>query len=356
MLTDGAGMTEAPALAKRLGVPVGAVELARACEVIDLHVDTFIPVRLFGYRPWKRHRGGLLGGRFFGQLDLPRATDGALAGAMWSITTNPLRRARGRLRALLRNVARMQALVAETSGAVRLASTAAEYRAARASGAHVCMLAIQGGNALEAAPDGIGAVPGGVITRVTVVHLTDSVYGATSSPLGRGPRQLTEAGRALIENLDAHRVFVDLAHIHPKAFWEAVAVHDRSLPLIVTHTGVSGVTPHWRNLDDEQIRAVASSGGTIGIMYEPAFLRRRGAPVDGRLVIDHMQHVIDVAGEDFVSIGTDYDGAISPPPDLRSADSYPRLVAYMLERGWSEARIGKVLGANFLRAFAHLRP
>jgi membrane dipeptidase len=134
-----------------------------------------------------------------------------------------------------------------------------------------------------------------------------------------------------------------------------VLVHDRALPLIVTHTGVSGVTPHWRNLDDDQIRAVADSGGTIGIIFHTAFLRRNGRQ-DCSMVVDHMAHVVDVAGEDFVSIGSDYDGAITPPPDLRSGDSYPALVQKMMDRGWGATRIEKVLGGNFLRVFRDFRP
>jgi membrane dipeptidase len=63
-----------------------------------------------------------------------------------------------------------------------------------------------------------------------------------------------------------------------------------------------------------------------------------------------------VVGDDFVSIGSDYDGMITPPRDMADATCYPRLVQYMLERGWSEARIRKVLGENFLRVFEALRP
>ncbi len=74
------------------------------------------------------------------------------------------------------------------------------------------------------------------------------------------------------------------------------------------------------------------------------------------MVIEHMAHIIDTVGEDFVSIGSDFDGAISPPRDLGSAFTYPRLTQYMLDRGWSVPRVQKILGGNALRAFGHLRP
>lgn len=345
-------------LAGRLGVSHEAVELAHGCELVDLHVDSFIPHRMWGYDWFVEHRSGPLGRHFFGHLDLPRAQSGGLTGAMWSITTNPARTTRGRWKVFQSNLDRLRALIGRSEGKLELVRTLSEYRAARANGAIASMIAIQGGNALEGAPDGIASVPDEVITRVTLVHLTNSRFGATSSPGSklRRHRGLTERGRQFVRELNAARCFVDLAHIHPDGFWDAVEEHDPSLPIIVTHTGVCGVRPHWRNIDDAQIKAVADSGGTIGIIFEPKFLKPRGGPDDSRMVIDHMQHIIDVAGEDFVSIGSDYDGAISPPREIAGASSYPRLVQHMLNRGWRPDRIGKVLGENFLRAFGMLRP
>jgi membrane dipeptidase len=345
-------------LALSLGCSLEAVQLARRSELIDLHIDTFIPPRLWGYDIFKRHRRALGGRHFFGHLDLPRMQEGGLSGAMWSITTNPLRPARDRWRTFERNLARLRELIYRSRGQLAEVRNVREYREARERGAHACMIAIQGGNALEAAPDGVASLPDDVITRVTLVHLTTSCYGATSTPAVtlRQHRGLTDAGRALVEQLDQRRVFVDLAHIHPDAFWDAVEVHDPALPLIDTHTGVDGVTPHWRNLTDAQLKAIAETGGVIGVIFSTHFLSRPGGPRDGAMIVDHMQHIIDVVGEDFVAVGSDYDGAINPPHDLWGGETYPRLVQHMLDRGWSPGRVQKVLGGNFLRAWERLRP
>jgi membrane dipeptidase len=355
---DDAAEETPAALAARLGVSEAAVALTRRVEVVDLHLDTFIPMRLFGYDPMRRHGQGILRGRHFGHLDLPRMRDAGLSGGMWSITTNPLRTAAGRWQAFLENVARLRAWVEASEGALALVRTHAEYVAARARGAHAVLLAVQGGNAFDGAPGGPADAPDRLLTRVTLVHLTNSTLGAASTPVSylRRRRGLSDAGRRLVAQLNAERVFVDLAHVHPEGFWDAVEVHDKSQPLIDTHTGVSGVTPHWRNLDDRQLKAIADTGGVVGIIYSVHFLKGAHGHRDGQMILEHMQHAIDVVGEDFVAIGSDYDGAIIPPPDLRSGDSYPRLVQYMLQRGWSEGRIEKILGLNFLRAFAMLRP
>ena len=338
-------------------VSADAAALIAASDVVDLHLDTFIPPRLWGYDLTKRHGPGLLRGHFFGHLDFPRVLESGLSGAMWSITTNVFRSKKGRLAVFERNMARFRTVIGATRGRLRVVRTHGEYRAARAEGAHACLVAIQGGNALEASPDPATTM-GGFVTRVTLVHLTSSVYGTTSSPLAwrsRG-KGLTDAGRELVRALDEARVFVDLAHINPEGFWDAVAAHDKTRPLVATHTGVSGVRPHWRNLDDAQVKAIADSGGVIGIIYATNFLRSKGGRKDGSLVVDHMDHVIRVGGEDCVAIGTDYDGMITPPTDLRDGTSYARLVQHMLDRGYSEARIQKILGGNFLRAFQALRP
>ena len=188
--------------------------------------------------------------------------------------------------------------------------------------------------------------------------MTTSAFGETSCPfrLLHPTRGLTTKGSEFIEGCNARRVFVDLAHIGEQAFWQAVDVHDATQPLLATHTGVDGSRRHWRNLTDTQIKAIADTGGTVGIIFNEPFLKRRGGPKDGAMVVEHMEHVIAVAGEDFVSVGSDYDGMIRPPWDLASGDTYPRLVQHMLDRGWSVERIQKVLGGNFLRAFEHLRP
>ena len=357
LATRTADAADERACAAHLGCSLEAVQLARRAEIVDLHVDTFIPVRLWRYDIMTRHRGALFGRRFFGHLDLPRLTDGGLAAAMWSITTNPFRSAAGRWRVFRENLAVLRGLIAGSAGRLSEVRDAAQYRTARAAGAHACLLAIQGANAVQAAPDGVASIPDDCVVRATLVHLTDSVYGATSSPLGlRRHKGLTAAGRELIAQLNARRVFVDLAHVHERTFHDAVAVHDRTQPLVVTHTGVAGVTPHWRNLSDAQITAVADTGGTVGIIFSEQFLRRPGGPADSAMVVEHIEHVIRVAGEDVVSLGSDYDGAITPPPDLAGADCYPRLVQRMLDRRFGEDRIRKVLGGNFRRAFAALRP
>jgi membrane dipeptidase len=347
----------ADAWAKDLGISREAVELYLASEVIDLHLDTFIWERLFGYDLGALHSHAPLGGWFLGHADFPRVREAALAAATWVITTNPLREPADRFETLLRNLSHLRVLVTRQQDDLVFARTLGDYRAARERGRHAVFIGIQGGNALDGVDDAVERLPPLAILRVTLVHLSSSRIGATSSPLRLGPDVgLSRFGRELVQRLNAARILVDLAHISPAGFWSALDAHDPSLPAVVTHTGVSGVHRHWRNLDDSQLRAIADSGGMVGIMFHSSFLGDR--PWSGRAarVVDHLAHVVRVAGEDCAAIGSDFDGAIVPPRDLRSVLELPRLVELMLARGFKPELVQKILGQNFLRVLGAIRP
>ena len=238
--------------------------------------------------------------------------------------------------------------------AIRHVRTAAEFRAARAAGEHGAFIGIQGGNALDDDLDALELLADRSVLRVTLIHLTSSRLGASSAPGSSRSAGLTDFGRAYVERLNQMRVAVDLAHISRKGFFDAIEVHDKTQPLMVTHTGLAGVYEHWRNITDEQLRAVADSGGSVGVMLHAAYLGRRAVTV--RTVVDHLAHIVDTVGEDHASIGTDYDGAIIPPKDLPGLWALPRLAQEMLDRGWSDGRVRKILGGNALRVIEALRP
>jgi len=344
------------AWARALAVSREAIDAYLASDVIDLHIDSFIWKRIARYDLLARHGPGPLGGWFFRQVDLPRIREAQIGGGIWSITTNPLRGARSRADVFLRNLASLRDVLGRAPDEVALVRNLPEYRRARAAGKHGAFVGIQGGNALDG-DDALERIPDDLVVRVTLVHLSNSRLGVTSAPTlsGRRGGGLTSAGCEYVERLDAKRIFVDLAHISRRGFFDAVNVHDKTLPLIVTHTGVTGVHPHWRNLDDEQLRAVARTGGTVGVMYQAGFL---GYPYFGgsaTRIVDHLEHIVRVVGEDHASLGSDWDGVVVPPSDMRTCLELPRLAQLMLDRRWSPERVAKVLGGNFLRALGALR-
>ncbi|MCC6903707.1 MAG: membrane dipeptidase [Polyangiaceae bacterium] len=344
------------AWARSLGISREAVELYLASDVIDLHVDSFIWHRTLGYDLTRRHGHGPFGARFFSQVDFPRVLEAQISGATWVITTNPLRSAESRAETFERNLADLLAQFARVPEQFAVVKSVAEYHAARARGQHAAFIGVQGGNALDVSPDALDRIPAGVVLRVTVVHLSSSVLGATSSPLGgRRDTGLTGRGREYVRALDTRNIFVDLAHVSRRGFWDAVEVHDPSHPLLVTHTGVTGAFDHWRNLDDDQLRAVADSGGTIGVMYQSSFLGDSLWGGRAASIVRHLAHIVKTVGDDHASLGSDWDGAIWPPRDMPTCLELPKLVQLMLDQGMSADTVQKILGRSFLRTVALLR-
>lgn len=342
--------------AQSLGVTCKAVEILLESDVIDLHIDSFIWTRLFGYDLCQWHDRGPLGARYLRQADLPRLEAASIDGALWILTTNPFRSARNRLRALVKNFEVLSAELYRPEANAKIVRTYAEYVAARGTGHHAAFLGIQGANALSDEASA-SVFPLERLLLVTLMHLTDSDLGHSSSPLRFGERHgLSPRGRALIFELESRGVWLDLAHASKATFWDAVTAHDPSRPLIVSHTGFSGMTPHWRNLDDEQGRAIVESGGLLGVLFHSSFL---GDPALGGSVSSiarHLKYGLERFGVESICLGSDWDGMIATPFDMPTCLELPRLVQALIDEGVNEANIRAILGGNFLRVLRQTRP
>ena len=343
------------AWARSLDVSLEAVELLLAADFIDLHLDLDVPIRVIRWNPAKNHRKQRSRPvPYMGQTDFPRLREASLTGAVYDMPTNPFRSEKKRQRVTLANIARAQRQIADHPQHLALARNRTEYDAARIDGKLAFWLSLQGGNAFCDDPEVLLGPVGDVLHRITLIHLTTSGLGGTNT-LGVNSH-ITDQGRQVVELCNHRRVIVDLAHASKNTFWGALEVHASHLPPIVSHTGIESVHDHWRNIDDDQIRAIADRGGVIGIMYQGDFLTDSVFNCRRSLILDHAQHVIDLVGDDFVAIGTDYDGMIVPPVDLVDVTHHPKLVQDALNRGWSPDRIRKMLGLNYLRVVAEVRP
>jgi membrane dipeptidase len=236
-----------------------------------------------------------------------------------------------------------------------LVRNATEHRAAREQGLHAAFLSIQGGNALDGVEDDV--LSSGAIVASTFMHLSASSLGVSSAPISmRRDKGLTAHGCAFVERLNSHRVFVDLAHVSREGFFDAVRVHDKTQPLMVSHTGVSGAHPLWRNIDDEQLKAVADTGGVVGVIFHSAYL---GDPYLGwgrvDRIAEHLEHVVRVVGAQHAALGSDWEGAIITPRDMPTCLELPRLVQALLDRGLPPDAILQIMGGSFLRALRMLR-
>lgn len=162
---------------------------------------------------------------------------------------------------------------------------------------------------------------------------------------------LTLLGKKVVSWMEDMGIIVDVSHMDEESFWSTIGV--ASKPLVASHSGAYSVFPHVRNLKDEQLKAIAGNGGVVCAVFCRYFIGDETAGVDK--LLDHIEHMLEVAGNDHVGLGSDFDGATMPVdlPDI----SHMQLVAEGLAgRGYTEEVIDKVMGANLLRVLNQTMP
>ena len=160
---------------------------------------------------------------------------------------------------------------------------------------------------------------------------------------------LTDLGNELIRACNHLRILIDLSHLNERGFWDVAAISDA--PLVASHSNAHALSPHSRNVTAKQLAAIRDTGGLVGVNFAVSFLRPDGrhdgdTPLD--LVVDHLAHLLEHAGEDCVGIGSDFDGA-KIPSGIGNAAGLQSLVEAMRARQFGEALIEKVCFGNWLR-------
>jgi membrane dipeptidase len=313
--------------------------------VIDLHADTAKLMDKLGYDLAARHERVMpRRANMLGHVDVPRMRDGGVAGQFFAFWTWPRKvpTQPDSTRSVLDQLDALDAAIAKHPADLVWARTGVEVRAAKAAGKIAVLGGIEGGHALEGKIEAIELFARRGVRYLGPLHLWPNALGGTS----RKPKRddgLTPLGRDVIRECERCGVIVDLAHINRRGYFEALELATQ--PVMVTHTGVSGVHAMWRNLDDEQLRAAAATGGCIGVIFARQYLG--GASLDA--VVAHTKHMIDVAGEDAPALGSDFDGFVVPPEGLEDIASLPNLTVALSQAGLPPRVIEKILGANALR-------
>jgi membrane dipeptidase len=164
---------------------------------------------------------------------------------------------------------------------------------------------------------------------------------------GQDAAGLTAFGREAVAEFNRLGVVVDLAHANDAAFYGTIQLSNR--PVEFSHGAVFALSPHWRALTDDQLKALAANGGVIGIAVYPGFIDQDPAKQTIQRFVDHVEYVCEKFGDDYVGFGADYDGMGEAKPVIASHADLPRVTQIMLDRGFSEATILKFWGGNFLR-------
>ena len=172
-------------------------------------------------------------------------------------------------------------------------------------------------------------------------------YAGSSADKGGG---LTPEGRALVDAAQGMGVLVDVSHASRQTTLDVC--RGSRAPVVASHSNAAAVMGHARNLGDDEIACIAATGGVIGLNLHGPFV---GTPADVKRAADHVEHLRAIGGLGVVALGSDFDGIITPPADLKTARDLGRIWDELRRRGWNDAAIEAVRGENFLRAWAVAR-
>jgi len=209
--------------------------------------------------------------------------------------------------------------------------------------------AFEGANPLADDPDSLKVWAKRGLRIVGLVHTRQNELASSSGDPVPAAFGLTEKGRALVRRAFALGLIVDVSHASDRAVDDIVALADEAHGVVVaTHSNARALADHPRNLDDTRLRAIAATGGVIGVNFHGPFLAR-GRRARLHDVVHQFQHLRDIVGVEHVAIGSDFEGDIQPPDELRDASRYPVLARALTRAGFSAAEVRKIFADNALR-------
>ena len=254
------------------------------------------------------------------------------------------------------------------------------------------MFGVEGGHMIEDDLNKLEALYNRGARYLTLTHniappwATSAADETTKPGLHKG---LTDFGKQVVQKMNQLGMIIDVSHVGEQTFWDVIKLTTK--PIMASHSCVYNLTPHRRNLKDDQIKAIAKNGGVIQLNFNPgfidssfgkkeiAFLEKHAAEYDSlmkagetdfysmdylyqkytaeanairpplSMLIDHIDYIVQLVGIDYAGLGSDFDGINLTPQQLNDVTTYPLITKALVERGYRKKEINKILGGNFLR-------
>jgi membrane dipeptidase len=360
-----------------------AIKLAQENILIDSHID--VPYRL--QEKWVDVTQATEDGDF----DYPRAIAGGLNAPFMSIYVPASLDNSPKSTALAdKLIDYVEAIVGRAPDKFAIAKSVDDVNEQFNQGLISLPMGMENGSPIQGDLDNLRHFYERGIRYITLAHSQANHISDSSYDIRRKWKGLSPFGKELITEMNNVGVMVDISHVSDAAFYQVMELS--KVPVIASHSSLRSFTPGFeRNMDDEMIKALAKNGGVIQINFGSGFVTKMARTWRDKMglkkdaleakmgkesevlktfedtyrakdpypfatldsVLDHIDHVVSLVGIDHVGIGSDYDGVgDSLPVDLKDVSSYPNLVQGLLNRGYSDEDIGKVLGANFLRVWS----
>jgi membrane dipeptidase len=319
----------------------------------------------------------------FAHTDLPRLARGGVGAQFWSVYVPAELQGETAVATTLEQIDLVRQMVARYPDTLELAVTADDVQRITAEGRLASLIGAEGGHSIACSLGTLRAMYDLGVRYMTLTHNLNVPWAdsATDEPAAGG---LTEFGREVVREMQRLGMLVDLSHVAATTMNDALDVAEA--PVIFSHSSARAVCDHPRNVPDGVLGRLAANGGACMITFVPAFVSRACrewelefiAEVERqgldhrnwaglkqvrqefqasnpqpratlRDVVQHVEHVREVAGVDHIGIGGDYDGVDRLPEGLEDVSRYPALFAALLDAGWSEEDCGKIAHGNLVR-------
>ena len=287
----------------------------------------------------------------------------------------------------------LDAVVARNPGKIVKVANYAELLKAVKQHKIAAMFGVEGGHMIEDDLNKLDALFNRGARYMTLTHNTAPSWATSAADETTKPdlqhKGLTDFGKQVVKRMNELGMMIDVSHVGEQTFRDIISI--TSKPIIASHSCVYSITPHRRNLKDEQIKAIANNGGVIQLNFNPGFIdsssgkneelffQKHKAEVDSlmksgmedfytqdfmvykytaevdsirppmSMLIQHLEYIVNLVGVDYVGLGSDFDGINITPKQLDDVTSYPLITKALVEKGFSKKDINKILGGNLLR-------
>jgi membrane dipeptidase len=338
-----------------------------------------------------------LGARgFIGSIDIPRMKEGGLGAIFFSIWIPSKITGPEAVHRALTQIDAVREQVLKHPNDLVLATTAAEVRDARKQGKIAALMGVEGGHMINCNLGVLRSYAALGVRYMTLTHTGNDEWAdaSTDRPVHNG---LTDFGKDVVREMNRLDVIVDISHVSDKTFYDALDVS--KAPLIASHSSCRAICDAPRNMTDQMMKDLAAKGGVVQINYHVGFLSQefrdaeKANPeinkaisaeirnrcggnegcqliegdritreyveqgklprVDYTKIIEHIEHAVKIAGIDHVGLGSDFDGA-NMPYGMEDATKLPKITEALLQKGYSEGDVKKILGENTLRVMTEV--
>jgi membrane dipeptidase len=375
------------AFADRIVLSDEAKTLTYDSLVIDGHNDLPWALRSAGDSSLTKYDLTRIVTRF--DTDIPRLRKGGMGAQFWSVyVPASTMRSGNAYEMTLEQIDLVHRLAAKYPDDLEMAYSVEDIRRIRAEGKIASLIGVEGGHSIENSMDKLVDLYNKGARYMTITHSKSLSWADSATDFSR-VSGLNNFGRQVIEKMNELGFLVDISHVSVNAMKDILEV--ATAPVIASHSSARYLNSHARNIPNDVLRLVRENGGVIMVNFynayiqygstdeeinqlfgygcnhdaenfprqtdyihnqgELAFDQELEARVDVDTVVDHIEHIIEVAGIDHVGLGSDYDGVPSLPSQLEDVSGFPYITQALLNRGYSELSIKKILGENVMRAF-----